>query len=843
MKKLIILLAVIFLSCGMSYSWIDSEGSTWTVTDAGTGWEIKDIQNDVHDVVNHAWNVVNTSSGPYHNKMWVWDSDLSQWIELAVSSTNADEVAINSKSQNVKSFLYGYSGTSWDRLKSDGLHYLYVRSSTDSVTQARLYDWNGSAWQTTDIYGLARSTAQDITIDRIEKMNLAMFGVARSTGIDLTVTRLEQLNLALFGVARSSGMDAAIDRVEKMNLSLYGVARSSGMDSLISEMQKNTLAQFGIARSSDMARVLEEMFGLSRSTGTDQTIQRIQEMDKSLYGVARSTGMDLLISEIQRSILAQFGVARSTDVARVLEELFGLSRSTGTDLTISEIQKLNLALFGISRSTDVAFLVQELYGLSRSTGTDAIISRLELLSLGLYGIARSTDITQLSDDIEGYLYGVARSTGIDTTISRLDSLLLELYGLSRSTDIAKLSQDIDGYLKGVARSTGTDTSIARLDSLLLEIYGLSRSTGTDAIINRLDSLRLDMYGVARSSGMDLTIQSIQEMNSALYGVSRSSDMARVLEEMFGLSRSTGTDLLIQRVEELTLSQYGVARSSGIDLTIQRLEELIQGLFGVTRSTGMDLLIDFIQSRLEHCDTNDVKVTSGIFTLDNSSGTPASVGTYFWNGSIWTEALTEGSTNHNLRTGIWAGSSQAGVSLLSGAWTAVSNIGLLTLDYPYYYNISRARWERSNISNDGYLHVETSTNSHAQIDNFPSDYPDSTAASSLSAIDTTLSRISEVVRSTPQAISPDYNNRISTGTGGKLLVSGNVSVSGWNMDQFSFYSLGGDSEVTSTWTDGIFYCLEGIPFSSGKLSRTVSDPTFQCSMSYGTTLYYTIIGVQ
>ena len=128
-------------------------------------------------------------------------------------------------------------------------------------------------------------------------------------------------------------------------------------------------------------------------------------------------------------------------------------------------------------------------------------------------------------------------------------------------------------------------------------------------------------------------------------------------------------------------------------------------------------------------------------------------------------------------------------------------------------------------------------STAWIQNFPSDYPDSTAQSSLNSIDTTATNIyNQLVSSPITVVNQDYANMVSTGTSGKLIGSGNITVPG-NMDGYSFYSTGGDTEMTMSWKDGILYCPEGIPIAPTKLSKPVSNAIFSCILSAGTTLYY------
>jgi len=125
---------------------------------------------------------------------------------------------------------------------------------------------------------------------------------------------------------------------------------------------------------------------------------------------------------------------------------------------------------------------------------------------------------------------------------------------------------------------------------------------------------------------------------------------------------------------------------------------------------------------------------------------------------------------------------------------------------------------------------------------PDDYPDSAAEGSLSNIDTNTSNIYSQMKSSSIVVDQSYVNKVSTGTAGKLIISGNIVLTIF-MDAYSFYSLGGDSEITSTFMNGIMYALDGIPIDFKKLSRPISSPTFQCALAANTTLYYIINGVR
>lgn len=125
---------------------------------------------------------------------------------------------------------------------------------------------------------------------------------------------------------------------------------------------------------------------------------------------------------------------------------------------------------------------------------------------------------------------------------------------------------------------------------------------------------------------------------------------------------------------------------------------------------------------------------------------------------------------------------------------------------------------------------------SSVSNFPSEYPDSIAQSSLSSIDTNTGNIYSKLSSTPSITDIRYTNKISTGTSGKLLISGNITIPN-SIDGYSFCSVGGDTEINANWKKGTLYCIDGIPIAPTKLSIPVASPTLNCVLNYGTTLYY------
>lgn len=102
------------------------------------------------------------------------------------------------------------------------------------------------------------------------------------------------------------------------------------------------------------------------------------------------------------------------------------------------------------------------------------------------------------------------------------------------------------------------------------------------------------------------------------------------------------------------------------------------------------------------------------------------------------------------------------------------------------------------------------------------------------------RLKEVHISSGSFTDSRYGTSLSTGTAGKLFSSTIISPA-YRVDGYSFYSLYGESWITTTFTDGELFAPDGIPVNA-QLSVPVNSPSFDCNLPSGTTLYYTIRGV-
>jgi len=127
-------------------------------------------------------------------------------------------------------------------------------------------------------------------------------------------------------------------------------------------------------------------------------------------------------------------------------------------------------------------------------------------------------------------------------------------------------------------------------------------------------------------------------------------------------------------------------------------------------------------------------------------------------------------------------------------------------------------------------------SSVTITNFPSDYPDATAQSSLSSIDTNTDNAYNQLKTSVTTSDVRYSGKVSTGTAGKSFISGSISITG-DMEFYMFYTVGGNATITGNWFSGTKYVLEGIPFKPDKLSKPFTNPVFDYVLDSGTTMYY------
>jgi len=236
---------------------------------------------------------------------------------------------------------------------------------------------------------------------------------------------------------------------------------------------------------------------------------------------------------------------------------------------------------------------------------------------------------------------------------------------------------------------------------------------------------------------------------------------------------------------------------------------------------LNWLNDFPDSALKDAmgssDTNkNQSFQGGRWTIDNSSGTPAKVGLYIWNGTKWVEALSEGTTNHNQRITLYYGDKQVQVGQMASDGVSPSLYALFTKGHLYAFN--GTTWDRLRSDELMNLGVYTSTNSHTQVDNFPTNY--NTDGSSVTTKDNR------------------FEGKTSSMTAGKIFTSTNLTpgddVWGWY-----FYSIGGEASYTCDQMAGTCYIPDGQDDTEPGLDQPLSNPTFAITMMTGDTFYYRI----
>lgn len=277
-----------------------------------------------------------------------------------------------------------------------------------------------------------------------------------------------------------------------------------------------------------------------------------------------------------------------------------------------------------------------------------------------------------------------------------------------------------------------------------------------------------------------------------------------------------------------LDQGNVWITSGVITRVQAVTQLDQGTVWITSG---------VVTNVNQVDQGNIWITSGVITRVQAV-------TQLDGGTVWITSGVITNVNQLDQGNIWITSgvvtkveeigqvNQANVWITSGVITTVQTVQQLNQG-----NV----WITSGVVtsigqvNQGNVWVTSGT---ITIGNFPVDYPDSTAQASLSSIDGNITKCD-----TDDVSDARYYNKVSTGTAGRINASGNIAISDYSMEAYVFYSDGGDSQIESTWHDGIIWALDGIPVRTEKLSVPISNPTFQCTLPAGTSLYYILHGVK
>jgi len=217
--------------------------------------------------------------------------------------------------------------------------------------------------------------------------------------------------------------------------------------------------------------------------------------------------------------------------------------------------------------------------------------------------------------------------------------------------------------------------------------------------------------------------------------------------------------------------------------------------------------------------------------------------HVYNSNKWHRLIGQSTDYHNLRVSIYDRDRIWEVNDFDSDDQAEGRDGVIVYSYISGWDGVSDNWDRLRCNPMKYLYVVTSTESWVRViesscvvKNFPTDFPDATAQSSLSSIDTNTDNIYEQLKTSVTTSDILYSGKVSTGTAGKIFASGNISLTG-GVEFYMFYTEGGNATVTGTWFGGTKYVREGIPFKPDKLSIPITDPTFQCVLDAGTTLYY------
>lgn len=221
-------------------------------------------------------------------------------------------------------------------------------------------------------------------------------------------------------------------------------------------------------------------------------------------------------------------------------------------------------------------------------------------------------------------------------------------------------------------------------------------------------------------------------------------------------------------------------------------------------------------------------------LPSVQGLQTQANMHVYNSNKWHRLIGQSTDYHNLRVTFYDRDRELSIDDHDTDDQAEGRNGIIVYSYLSGWDAVNDDWDRLRI--DELYRLIISTNFPFSIGNFPTDYPDTTAQSSLSSIDTNTDDIYNQLKTSVTTSDILYSGKVSTGTAGKIFASGNISFAG-DMDFYMFYTEGGNATATGNWFGGIKYIREGIPFKPDKLSIPVTNPIFQCVLDAGTTLYY------
>jgi hypothetical protein len=322
-------------------------------------------------------------------------------------------------------------------------------------------------------------------------------------------------------------------------------------------------------------------------------------------------------------------------------------------------------------------------------------------------------------------------------------------------------------------------------------------------------------------------------------------LQNIYNALFALSRSSGTDLTIQRLEQIIQKTKDVVVSSGninivnsiplnvwvtsgVITKVERLDSFGEGNVWVT--SGMITIAN-------PNDFKNIWITSGIITtLENISQLSELRNVWITSGSI-----TILNPNDFLNTWITSGSINiTNVNDFKNVW--ITSGGVISAVLESTVCVKGGSLDEVKI-------VNSVLESSGVIKNFPTDYPDSNTTSAVGNVETAIKQVSKDVVITSGVVSDSrYANKNSTGTGGMIM---SLSINDpsfitltYAMTEFSAYSVGGSTpiSITSTFTDGIFYIVDGIPFTK-TVPNPINNPVIKLELPQDCTIYYSITGVK
>lgn len=220
---------------------------------------------------------------------------------------------------------------------------------------------------------------------------------------------------------------------------------------------------------------------------------------------------------------------------------------------------------------------------------------------------------------------------------------------------------------------------------------------------------------------------------------------------------------------------------------------------------------------------------------NTQGLQTQSNMHVYNSNKWHRLIGQSTDYHNLRVTIYDSDRPWEINDFDSDDQAEGRNGVIVYSYISGWDATNDNWDRLRI--DELFRLIISTNNPFFISNFPTDYPDATAQSSLSSIDTNTDNTYNQLKT---SVTTSYKVDNSSYVYRDVYANGSLTVN-FNVKSIGVYSQGGDSTVS--WDGGdTINVWEGIPFGDVPIDETFDSPvTFTYTLSAPTTFSIYIRG--